>query len=181
MPVSQLLRLNVDRIRGKHERVDRRFEPSVFAEQAESYRIVEPVELGFDVTKDDTGALRLTGDLRTTVEVTCSRCVEPFRMPVTVPFDVHYLPVVAVPGDSEREVQEGDLATAFYENDAIELDDLIREQIYLSLPMKPLCTDDCGGLCPTCGRNLNSGSCECSPTWDDPRLAALKALRKREN
>ena len=52
----------------------------------------------------------------------------------------------------------------------------MREQFYLALPMKPLCREDCKGLCPQCGTNLNTGTCECRPEWEDPRLAALKAL-----
>jgi uncharacterized protein len=54
----------------------------------------------------------------------------------------------------------------------------MREQFYLALPMKPLCRDDCQGLCPTCGINWNKGTCDCTNQWEDPRLAALKALRR---
>jgi len=52
----------------------------------------------------------------------------------------------------------------------------MREQCYLSLPMKPLCRPDCRGLCPQCGTNLNRGACACRREWDDPRLTALKTL-----
>jgi uncharacterized protein len=55
---------------------------------------------------------------------------------------------------------------------------LLREQFYLALPMKPLCREDCKGLCPQCGTNLNTGSCECGPALEDPRLAPLKQLKK---
>jgi uncharacterized protein len=58
--------------------------------------------------------------------------------------------------------------------------DLLREQIQLALPMKPLCTEACRGLCPECGTNLNRTQCDCTPTWEDPRLAPLKGLLKRE-
>ena len=54
--------------------------------------------------------------------------------------------------------------------------DLLREQFYLALPMKPLCREECQGLCPQCGVNRNVEACQCSTRWDDPRLAALKAL-----
>ena len=74
-------------------------------------------------------------------------------------------------------VEEDDLATAFYENERIDLGHLIMEQFQLAVPMKPLCTDECRGLCPQCGTNLNTGTCDCSRTWEDPRLAALKNLK----
>ncbi len=114
----------------------------------------------------------------TELELPCSRCLEPFRLPVAAPFDLRYLPASAVSSDGEREVDDEDLETSYYENDAIDLNGLMREQFYLALPMKPLCQDDCRGLCPQCGTNLNTGNCSCAPVWEDPRLAALKNLLK---
>ena len=67
--------------------------------------------------------------------------------------------------------------TAFYSNDQIDLGHLIVEQLQLAVPMKPLCDEACKGLCPQCGMNLNTGSCDCSQTWEDPRLAALRNLK----
>jgi uncharacterized protein len=55
----------------------------------------------------------------------------------------------------------------------------MQEQLYLSLPMKPLCQDACKGLCPSCGTNLNRGACDCSNQWIDPRFAALREIHER--
>ena len=97
-------------------------------------------------------------------------------------FDLRYQPARANTGEGEREIEEDDLTTAFYDNDEIDLGQLMREQFYLALPMKPLCRDDCNGLCPKCGTNLNPRPCDCKREWEDPRLAALKALKlKAEN
>jgi uncharacterized protein len=76
----------------------------------------------------------------------------------------------------EHEVPAEDLGVAFYDGDAIDLGQLVREQFYLSLPMKPLCRQDCAGLCPECGTNLNVSRCECEHRWIDPRMAALEQL-----
>ena len=76
--------------------------------------------------------------------------------------------------DGEREVEEEDLETSYYRDDQIDLNELLREQFYLALPMKPLCREDCTGLCPQCGTNLNTGTCACAPQWEDPRLAPLR-------
>jgi uncharacterized protein len=62
----------------------------------------------------------------------------------------------------------------------LDLGELLREQFLLALPMKPLCDDGCRGLCPECGANLNRTPCGCAPTWEDPRLAALKGLLTRD-
>jgi uncharacterized protein len=74
-------------------------------------------------------------------------------------------------------VEEDDLATAFYDDEQIDLTHLIMEQFQLALPMKALCMEACKGLCPQCGTNLNTGACDCNVKWEDPRLAALKNLK----
>jgi uncharacterized protein len=146
-------------------------------DEADEYRIVTPVDLAFEIHKDKD-KFRLVGTVVTELELPCSRCLEPFRLPVAAPFDLRYLPASEVSSDGEREVGDEDLETSYYENDAIDLNGLMREQFYLALPMKPLCQDNCRGLCPQCGTNLNTGNCSCAPVWEDPRLAALKNLLK---
>jgi uncharacterized protein len=100
-------------------------------------------------------------------------------VPVDAAFDLRYQPHTENTGEGEREIEEDDLTTAFYQNDEIDLEHLMREQFYLVLPMKPLCTDDCKGLCVMCGTNLNRGTCDCKRDFDDPRFDALRALRSK--
>ena len=83
--------------------------------------------------------------------------------------------------EHEREVPDADLETSYYRDDQIDLNELLREQFYLALPMKPLCVADCRGLCLHCGINQNTGTCECAPAWEDPRLAPLRQLKNRES
>ena len=170
------MRLDLRKIRTPHERFEQVYPPEAFPADPESFRIVAPVSLVFDVFKDSS-QFRLTGHTKTTLELPCSRCLEPLTVPVDVPFDLRYQPHAANAGEGEREIEEDDLTTAFYENDEIDLEQLMREQFYLALPMKPLCREDCKGLCAVCGTNLNTGTCDCAPVWEDPRLAALKAIR----
>jgi uncharacterized protein len=70
------------------------------------------------------------------------------------------------------------VSTAYYSDNVIDLGQLMQEQCYLAVPMKPLCRETCRGLCPECGINLNTASCDCRQTWVDPRLAVLQDLRK---
>ncbi|HZR24427.1 MAG TPA: DUF177 domain-containing protein [Vicinamibacterales bacterium] len=148
-----------------------------FARDTEAFRVVEPVTLGFDIFKDKD-QFHLVGDVKTTLELPCSRCLEAFQWPVDAHFDLRYQPKSAHTGEGENEIEEDDLTTAFYENEEIDLGQLMSEQFYLSLPMKPLCTEQCRGLCPECGTNLNRDTCDCKRTWDDPRLAALRELKR---
>jgi len=170
-----MLALNLGRIRTPHEQFEHKYAPEQL-EASEDFKIVEPVSLAFDIFKDND-QFRLVGSVRTTLEMPCGRCLEPFTMPVDQSFDLRYQPHARNTGEGEREIEEDDLTTAFYENDEIDLGQLMREQFYLALPMKPLCRETCQGLCPACGTNLNTGTCNCKREWEDPRLAALKKLK----
>jgi uncharacterized protein len=174
------MKLDLGHIREAHTRHDRTFDPTQVQQADDAYRIVAPVQLGIDIHKDKD-QFRLAGAIRTELELPCSRCLEPFRFPVDLAFDQRYLPQTAAAAEQETEVGEDDLETSFYRDDQIDLNDLLREQFYLALPMKPLCRDECRGLCPQCGTNLNTGSCDCGPAWEDPRLAALKQLKTPES
>ena len=100
-------------------------------------------------------------------------------MPIDAPFDVLFLPAEAMGGDGEQEVKDDDLNVSFYKDDVIDLGDVMREQFYLALPMKPLCREDCHGLCVVCGTNLNRETCSCKRVWEDPRLGPLRDLRAK--
>jgi uncharacterized protein len=172
--------LDLGQIRTPHERYEKIYRPEAFqgafSDDRESFQVVSPVALAFDIHKDKD-QFRLVGNVTTTLELPCSRCIEPFTQPVDAEFDLRYQPHAANSGEGEKEIEEDDLTTAFYQDDRIDLGQLMREQFYLSLPMKPLCRPDCKGLCPACGTNLNRGTCSCERVWEDPRLAALKKLK----
>lgn len=179
--MSTSLLLDLRQMRGAHDRIERVYEASAFAarDEDEDYAVADRVRLAFDVHKSGH-QFRLVGTVATTLEVTCGRCLEPFKFPVSADFDLIYLPHTENTGEGEVPVEDEDLATAFYRDETIDLGQLIREQFYLALPMKPLCQEACRGLCPQCGTNLNTGTCACVPRWTDPRLAALKALTEKD-
>ena len=172
-----MLALNLAKIRTPHERFEREYQPDAVGAQPDAYSVVAPVRLAFDIHKDKD-KFRLVGKVQTQLELACSRCLEPFGLAVDAPFDLRYLPATEASTEVDREIEENDLETSYYQDDQIDLNELMREQFYLVLPMKPLCQEDCKGLCTQCGTNLNTGSCSCSPAWEDPRLAPLKGLGK---
>ena len=171
------MKLDLTRYRQPLTHVDRTFQPAEFGAESEAYRVVEPVELAFDLHKDKD-RFRVEGTVRTVLELPCSRCLESYRLPVDAALDLRYLPVSERSSGDDTEVAEEDVDISFYQDDQIDLSDLLREQFYLALPMKPLCREECRGLCPQCGVNRNTGTCDCGPSWEDPRLAALKGLIK---
>src|SRR5262245_15304317 len=153
-----MLTLHLSTIRTPQEHFEQVYQPKALAAALasgdEAFTLVAPVELTFDVEKGDDH-FRLVGQVRTTVELSCSRCLEPLTWTVDAPFDLQYRPYGQQAGGDEREIEADDFSTAFYEHDQIDLGQLIRERLYLSVPMKPLCTSDCRGLCAVCGTNLN--------------------------
>lgn len=171
------MQLDLTRYRQPLGEFSRTFQPQEVADATDAYGIVAPVELEFEIHKDKA-RFRLEGRVRTELELPCSRCLEPFRMKVDAPFDIRYHPTVEASNEPEREITEDDLGTSYYRDDQIDLNELMREQFYLTLPMKPLCQEDCRGLCPQCGINLNTGACDCAPAWEDPRLAPLRQLKR---
>ena len=172
--------LDLNKLHGPREHVDRTLPPSVFEPADPDYRVVAPVRLTMDVEKAGADAFAVKGRVSTTLEMSCSRCLDGFEVPVDAAFDLRYVPHAENTGEGEREIAEDDLTTAFYRDGMLDIVDLLREQFQLALPMKPLCSDACRGMCPQCGINLNRTECACRPQWEDPRLAPLKSLLTKE-
>ena len=169
------LLLDLSRLRGGAERVTRRIDASEFGGGDDQFRVDGPVELDVEVQKD-AAKVRLTGHLSATLMTECSRCVEPFAIPVDARVDSLFLPAADNTGGPDDEVASEQLAVSFYKEDVIDLGEVVRELIYLALPMKPLCQPECRGLCPVCGVNRNRETCACRVEWVDPRLEGLRRL-----
>lgn len=168
--------LDLREMRGSEDRVARTYEVGRLpAERDDDYVVTAPVRLQCRVLKDGD-KYRLVGRIVSTLQLRCCRCLEPFDVATDLPIDLLYLPQRENQGEGESEISDEDLSTAFYRDDQIDLDMLVREQFQLSLPMKPLCRDTCQGLCPVCGTNRNHERCSCDTRWRDPRLAALEGL-----
>jgi uncharacterized protein len=116
------------------------------------------------------------GEVAASVRATCARCAEEFRSESTRLFRFVLAPRVA--GDREENaLRSEDLEFSLYDGEEIELSPLIREQVLLALPTRPLCSEDCRGLCSICGANLNDTECACRVEPHDPRLAIFRSLK----
>ncbi|HEX3569524.1 MAG TPA: DUF177 domain-containing protein [Acidobacteriaceae bacterium] len=119
--------------------------------------------------------IRLRAAYKGEVDVLCARCVEPVRTPVAGSFDLIFRPAGADSDPGERSISADETEIGYYEQSGLSLEDVVREQVLLSLPSRTLCNEDCKGLCPRCGQNLNTGTCKCDPSTD-PRWNALSGL-----
>ncbi len=125
--------------------------------------------------------VRLRGTISTEVELLCDRCAAPRSAPLAVEFDTSFIPQEVEAGKEENvELLADDLGLSAYEGDAVDLDELVREQILLALPSRHLCREDCKGLCPTCGADLNAEACSCEQRGVDPRWAALADWKNKD-
>ncbi len=117
------------------------------------------------------------GSLTTRLSLLCSRCVARFSTPVEEEMTVNFLPFSRAPSEEEVELSSEELDISLYEGGLIELQGAVRDQLSLAVPMKPLCREDCKGLCPICGAELNKGPCGCQEDARDPRLQVLAKLK----
>jgi uncharacterized protein len=125
--------------------------------------------------------IRIAGSLKTDVDLTCSRCLENARYEITKPFDLFFRQrdESMFDEDDEIELSEEDTRTAFFTGAKLAIGDVLREQLLLALPMKPLCRVDCKGLCPSCGTNLNVNSCQCAKEQFSPHMDTLLEIKRR--
>jgi uncharacterized protein len=123
--------------------------------------------------------IRLVGNLSTKVEMRCARCLEPVQCTVDESFDLLYRPQGVDRRGDEVSISRAETEIGYYQGEGLLLEDVLKEQILLALPVKQVCNAECKGLCPQCGRNLNVESCDCVATMSDPRWAALEDIRKK--
>ena len=123
--------------------------------------------------------IRVIGGFSTQVEANCSRCLEPVAHDLAVQFDLLYRPLGVNSLSDEVAISEAETEISFYSGEGLALEDVLKEQVLLALPAKPLCQETCKGLCPHCGQNLNAGRCDCSVKPSDPRWNALAGIKDK--
>lgn len=119
-------------------------------------------------------AVLIKGSVETLLELRCIRCLKAFPFPLTSSFDITLLPLQEAPKEEEVELAEEDMASDFFEGGEIHLSELACEQVFLEIPVQPLCQRDCKGLCPGCGKDLNLGPCGCQRETFETGFAVLR-------
>ncbi len=120
--------------------------------------------------------IRLRASYDGQFELLCARCLEPVPQPLKGEFDLIFRPEEADAEAGEHAITTDETEIGYYEKSGLLLEDVVREQVLLSLPGRTLCTPDCKGLCPRCGQNLNQATCSCSSAPVDARWNALASL-----
>ena len=130
------------------------------------------------------GKVRLSGDevfvnghLDTRARVECDRCLKPVELPVNADFTLEYISGSEYESSEVAELTEAELSVSVFDGKGIDVDEIVKEQILLAVPTRMLCREECKGICPQCGTDLNTGDCDCVTNDIDPRWAALKSLK----
>lgn len=120
--------------------------------------------------------IHVTGTIRGSLVMICHRCLEPFSFALDISVETFLQKRPSYLKEDEVELSEEDLLLEFFDGDEIDVDLLVAEEIFLSLPQVVLCSEGCRGLCPVCGKNLNIAMCSCKRTEISP-FEALRELR----
>lgn len=143
------------------------------------WQLAKPLTVDLEISHEGK-FLNMKGHIHTAVKGNCSRCLKEVVVPVSCDFAEQLLYAKDVSLFSHLAVGEVEEKYFIYDNDTLDITDIIRESILAVLPQKILCRDDCRGLCPKCGKNLNQGQCDCDLHEVDPRLAILAKLKETE-
>jgi uncharacterized protein len=141
-------------------------------------KLLRPIQIEMELQKHPDH-VRILGEIRGGLQMSCHRCLAPFEWPLQENVDVFLIPANQAPQEEETELETEDLDYEFFDGEVIEIDQLIAEQIFLALPFKVLCSETCRGICPRCGVNLNDEPCRCGAGGVKSPFAALSELRER--
>jgi uncharacterized protein len=159
-------------------RFDEVFQPGQLDFSAEELAQLTPLHTAgtAELLANTEGEVRIRGRLDVRMGSQCDRCLAGAQFSLDAPFDLFYRPMKAIARNEEVEIDEGEAEIAFYENGGIQLEDVLREQVLLALPMQRVCREECQGICPVCGANRNETECHCRVETHDDRWKALRDL-----
>ena len=138
-------------------------------------RLAGPVSGSVRLHRTNQGILA-DGTVSAPVELICDRCLNPFTTTLTFGLREEYYPTIDIATGLSLPEMPSEMIFPIDQNHLLDLREAIRQNLLLALPMRATCREDCAGLCPMCGHNLNEGPCGCQSEVADERFAALRAL-----
>ncbi len=169
--------LDIKELAVRKLRICKSYAPGSIDFHCGEFRQSEPLEVRATAELVD-GQIRISGQLHTRLELTCSRCLEGVVEEISRDFDLYYRPAAPSKNGEQAQLRQDDVEIAFFQGEGIFLADVLAEQVNLSIPMKAICRSDCRGLCPSCGANLNHEECRCEIPSGDPRMAQLARIKQ---
>ena len=146
----------------------------------ERIELTQPAEVNGTVKRSGNEVF-VTGHVETRAQLECDRCLKPLELPVSSDFALEYITGEDYESSSVAALSEEEMSVSVFDGQTIDVDEIVKEQILLAVPVRTLCSPDCKGICPECGIDLNTGRCKCAADEVDPRWAALKNLKNTDN
>ena len=170
------MRIELENLEGGKGDLAHVYQPEELNPVDERVNLTEPASV--------TGKVRLSGHqvlvnghVDTRARVECDRCLKPVELPVSADFTLEYISGSDYESSEVAELTEDALLVSVFNGEALDIDEIAKEQILLAVPTRMLCREDCKGICPECGTDRNTGECNCVTNEIDPRWAALKNLK----
>jgi uncharacterized protein len=170
--------LSVKELELRRIRFDETYQPGRIDFAGEDLEQSSPLHVAgsAEVVARSDGEVRIQGKYTVEMAAECDRCLRRARFPLDGDFDLYYRPMSVIAREEEVEIGEDEVEIGFYVGGGLELEDILREQVLLALPMQRTCSEDCKGICPVCGRNRNETTCDCRIDSSDDRWGALRKL-----
>jgi uncharacterized protein len=169
------MRIELESLEGTDGRFAQTYEPGQLALSDNRVHLAQPATVSGRVTQSKSQII-VKGQIGALVQVECDRCLRFVEVPVETRFSLEYVTPQTYEANPAAELKEDEMGLSVFDGEALDIDDLVGEQIMLSLPSRVLCKENCKGLCPVCGEDRNLADCACESTEIDPRWRALKEL-----
>ena len=169
------MRIELARLYESNGKFAKVYEPGELALDDERLHVAAPLAVSGTVARSK-GKVGITGELNTRVRVECDRCLKYVDLPAQTEFRVEYVTPEAYEATDVAELTDKDLELSIFDGEIIDLDELVHEQLLLTVPSRVLCKETCKGLCPICGVDRNTADCQCAANEVDPRWEALREL-----
>lgn len=150
------------------------WDPTEIDLDSSQFSLESPVSVEFNLTHND-GTVEADGTFRGELTSICGRCLVPFNDPISGDVEALFLPSEEALIEAKEEADDA-LYVGQIEDQAVDLGSIVRQDVLVQCPMRPLCRDDCEGLCPECGTNLNEDDCGHEQEMTDPRLSKLEEI-----
>ncbi len=173
------MRIELENLADTGGRFAHTYEPGQLILSEDRVQLADAATVTGRVTQRKT-EISVTGQIKARVRVECDRCLNLVELPVETTFSLDYVTPQTYIANPTAELSEDDMDLSVFDGEALDVDELVGEQLLLALPSRVLCQETCKGLCPVCGGDRNLAQCTCESKEIDPRWSALKELAQRE-
>lgn len=174
------MRIELEKLQGGKGGFAHVYQPEELNPVDERVRVTQPAEVKGNVNQA-AHEVFVSGHVETRAQLECDRCLQLVELPVSADFALEYITGSDYESSSAAALSEEELAVSVFDGESIDVDEIVKEQILLAVPARTLCREECKGICPECGTDLNARQCNCADEEVDPRWAALQSFKNTDN